>query len=144
MTRFETNDANVRSDMCNRIKNSFPKKVADEIQNIKEIFALVGIIISDRDIGIANSRTAEQMVEFFIMRQPEPDNADPIKAHHVIKLGFLPEVAEHIATEANAITSKSSVREQIAFVACRGLEERFNDYLDKKYGPKICTNEMSE
>ena len=56
-TRFKTNDANVRSDMCNRIKNSFPKKVADEIQNIKEIFALVGIIISDRDIGIADSRT---------------------------------------------------------------------------------------
>ena len=47
--RFKTNNANVRSEMYIRIKNSFPKKVTDDRQEIKDIFALVGIIISDRD-----------------------------------------------------------------------------------------------
>ena len=83
--RFKTNDAKVRSEMYIRIKNSFPKKVTDARQEIKDIFALVGIIISDRDTEIADSCTAEQMVERFIMRQPEPDNTPP---YHIEKKKF--------------------------------------------------------
>lgn len=135
MLFLKTNDAKVRSDICIRINNCFPKKVLDQIQEIKDVFALVGIIISDLDTGISDSRLYEQMVEFFIMRRREPEVVSLIEAHHVIYFGFLPEVAESIAAKANAITSKSSVREKIAFVACRELDRKLDDYMIKKYGP---------